>query len=310
LTNAISTTHSPSDFNDIITYFYFDSKLGNGCLRWAANEEFVNIGIASLSQRKANIYMSIKEPICIRVLGKVYENFYRINFSSKIKEKLLMFLKSGGKGIIFEMVCAFILKQKNGEKLKNFLEDLFNDKMIGVNLPSWANNAVLNIESVGEAKALGFDDDLNCIQFMVLNRDHGLLLRPNPQVRADILSFNLLEDKYLYWVFACSTKMYSKKVDIPNDRSSTDPDKFYYKEDGSGVNPTCKEIEKNYRSITKSNNLRRVGSFRMHIILPESKQFEKELEVIGEDIVVYVNLKRFEKFCYDKELWKVIKECY
>jgi len=129
------------------------------------------------------------------------------------------------------------------------------------------------------------------------------LLRPKPQVRADMLSFNQI-DNDSYWVFACSTKLYGKMKTIPTDVFSTDPEKFYYKKEGDEVND--KKNEKEYRKVIFGK--KRVGSFRLHIILPEAGHFNKELEVIDNDVIAYVNLKRFELFCRNKELYDVFTE--
>jgi len=133
---------------------------------------------------------------------------------------------------------------------------------------------------------------------MIDYNDHGLLLRPNNQLRPDLFSLNKLKDND-YWSLLCSTKLvknFSEKQRI-NDKNSTDFGKLYWKNTGTGVNPKAKKKREKLDEMLKSASIRNIGSLRLHIVLHAKPKMMKLIEFLGNDIVVYFDEDLFKKLC-------------
>jgi len=297
----------PNKTLKLLDVLYIGSKLGLDRINIKLSEDLVNVGIASLQSGgksgRSLDYCIVEEPLVNDVLTEVYEHLTKKKFGEILSESL-MITHPPTRGQHFQLICSCLLKNfcnlKPNLNVFDFLEQLYGPQKY----PEWTKEAILNIESAGDCEELGFRDDIEAIEFMIDNFDHGLLLRPQNQLRPDLFSMKRLKvnDNYR-WSLLCSTKLVKdfsgEKRD--NDKHSTNFDKLYWEKTGTKVNPQVSKKHKELDTILKSKSIRNIGSLRIHIVIhakPQMKRVPAELiEFDGDDVVAYFNKDIFEKLC-------------
>jgi len=315
----ISSYHEASDETKqnllkLLDVLYIGSKLGLDRINIKLSQDLINVGIASLHSGlgRSSDYCIVEEPLVKDVLTEVYEHLTKKKFGEILSQRLDMITDERTRGHYFQLLCTCLLKnfcnQKPNLTVFDFLEKLYGEQQY----PKWTKEAKLNIESAGDCEELGFSNDIETIKFMIDNIDHGLLLKPQDQLRPDLFSLQKLKVND-YWSLLCSTKLVRKFYERDNDKHSTNFDKLYWNKTGTEVNSQVTKKREALDSLLKTKSIRNIGSLRLHIVIhtkPQMKKLPAELiEYDGNDIVAYFNEDIFKKFCSNAtEVFNVVHD--
>ncbi|KAF9084833.1 hypothetical protein BGX27_003693 [Mortierella sp. AM989] len=289
-------------------FFGGSSRLGKLDDNWT---RLVDCDVAFLTTTPDGMFVHVEELLAIRtvnlVLGLKYTRPTETLIRSLFKKLTASTLaQDTSKGKAWEYLVLAALLSYNGTMVTEFVRKFYSDPRIV--LPQWTSQAVLNVESYGDADMFtlqsGFshEDDIDAIDKLLDDANsRTYILQPANIMRPDGLYIGRLYNQPArqYWTLLFSAKFYntpmSTQKTIDEDRASTDWSLAYH---------TKKGKVKATNLVTKLQGLQGYsahrGSLRIHFVLPglaASKDGSPRggIQVEDNDVLMYIDRSMLEE---------------